>query len=201
MRRIVWRAALFAAMLSAGIGMAGAETAANGKSVAAEAARIDFSAGEVSEHTRSEKRTDGAENEKESIPPLVILPAEAEAEPEAEENAAIEEALILRAERIDDCLITYYCPCVRCNGSNAGRTATGTYMIPGATAAVDPAVIPLGSEVMLDFGDGELQYYRAADTGVRGNHIDLLLADHAEALERGAARATVWWIGPAEGAS
>lgn len=115
-------------------------------------------------------------------------------EPEEAENELIEEALLSRARRIDGCRVTWYCTCSRCNGSNAGKTASGMLPVPGVTCGVDPKVIPLGSDVLVDFGDGNLQYLRATDTGVHGNHIDILSHTHQEALELGTTTATVWWV-------
>ena len=46
----------------------------------------------------------------------------------------------------------------------------------GSTVAVDPSVIPLGAELLVDYGDGAgLRRYRAEDTGgaVKGNHKEL----------------------------
>ena len=65
------------------------------------------------------------------------------------------------------------------------------------TVSVDPDVIPLGTDVLVDYGDGEICYYRADDTGsgaVKGNHIDLCVGSHAEALQLGRRTATVYWI-------
>jgi 3D (Asp-Asp-Asp) domain-containing protein len=67
--------------------------------------------------------------------------------------------------------------------------------------AVDPAVIPLGSDVLVDYGDGGgLQYYRADDTGfgVDGKAIDFCVASHAEALQLGRRTATVYFVPPGE---
>ena len=53
---------------------------------------------------------------------------------------------------------------------NEGRTASGDQAGPDSVA-VDPSVIPLGSQIYID-GVG---YRRADDTGggVRGHHIDI----------------------------
>ena len=56
--------------------------------------------------------------------------------------------------------ITHYCKCTRCCGKNDGITATGTQATAGRTIAVDPKVIPLGTEVIIDG-----QSYIAEDTG------------------------------------
>lgn len=47
--------------------------------------------------------------------------------------------------------ITAYCGCEKCCGKTDRITATGTYAIEGVTIAVDPAVIPYGSEVDIYF--------------------------------------------------
>ena len=83
--------------------------------------------------------------------------------------------------------ITHYCNCEKCCGKWAnGRTATGTTPTEGRTIAVDPAVIPLGSEVRLN---GHI--YVAEDTGVHGKAIDVYVDDHGEALRLGLYRAEV----------
>ena len=52
----------------------------------------------------------------------------------------------------------------------------------GRTIAVDPEVIPLGSEVMID---GKV--YIAEDTGgaIKGNKIDLFVGTEADAIQYG----------------
>ena len=56
---------------------------------------------------------------------------------------------------------------------------------------MDPEVIPLGSTVIIDG-----QAYLVADTGgaVRGNHVDIAVATHQEALELGTRTAEVWVV-------
>ena len=58
--------------------------------------------------------------------------------------------------------VTHYChgPC--CNGKRWAykETASGTWPEEGRTVAVDPAVIPIGSEVLIN---GRI--YTAEDTG------------------------------------
>lgn len=121
---------------------------------------------------------------------------------EAEENRLIEEALLAAAHRIDDCEITYYCAERRPHicGTGDGITASGEEVAPGITCAVDPRVIPLGADVLVDDGSGELHYYRAADKGaaIKGNHVDLCVKTHAEALELGRKTATVYWVAQEE---
>ena len=117
-------------------------------------------------------------------------------EPEDYENEKIEAALLQRATRIDNVTVTHYDCCVECCGKADGITASGVRATPGVTVAVDPSVIPLGSDVLVDYGDGKIQYYRADDVGgaVKGNHIDLCVGSHEEALSLGVRTATVWWV-------
>lgn len=113
------------------------------------------------------------------------------------ENELIENALLAKASVIEDCTVSYYC-CEKYEhicGTGDGITFTGTEVYPGRTCAVDPSVIPLGSTVMVDYGDGEIHYYVAEDIGgaINGNHIDIAVATHDEALEMGIRTATVYW--------
>lgn len=116
---------------------------------------------------------------------------------EEPENELIEAALLASAHRLDNVTVTHYDCCVECCGKTDGITASGVRATPGVTVAVDPDVIPLGADVLVDYGDGMLHYYRADDTGsgVVGNHIDLCVADHQTAVQLGRRTATVWWTG------
>ena len=116
------------------------------------------------------------------------------------ENEKIEAALLAKAIRLDDVTVTHYDPCVKCCGKTDGITATGVPVTPYYTVAVDPELIPLGSEVLVDYGDGEIHSYRAEDVGggVKGKHLDLCVTDHTEALTLGVRQATVWFL-PTEG--
>lgn len=83
--------------------------------------------------------------------------------------------------------ITAYCGCAACCGWSTGITATGTKATEGRTISVDPAIIPLGSKVVIQFEDGTIHEYTAEDTGsaIKGRIIDLYFADHAEAWRFG----------------
>lgn len=98
---------------------------------------------------------------------------------------------------VHNCTVTYYCCEKREHvcGGGTGKTATGTDVTAGRSAAVDPNVIPLGAEILVDYGDGVLHSYVAEDTGsaVGGAHVDLAVATHDEALALGTTTATVWW--------
>lgn len=126
-------------------------------------------------------------------------------EPEEAENALIEEALLAKSHRIDNVTVTHYCICQQCCGKapnhpTYGITASGRRATPYVSVAVDPSLIPLGADVLVDYGDGEIHYYRADDTGsgVTGRHIDLCAGSHEEALQMGRRTATVYWVDPEE---
>ena len=133
-------------------------------------------------------------------PPVVATAAETAPatveEPEEAENELIEAALLARAHVIEGVTVTHYDCCIQCCGKDDGITASGRKATPGVTVAVDPNMIPLGSDVLVDYGDGEIHYYRADDTGgaVKGNHIDLCVGSHEEALQMGRRTATVYWV-------
>ena len=148
------------------------------------------------------KAIDGPQETRETVP--METPAEAESvvpapaiEPqEGFENERIEDALLSRSSVIDDCTVTFYCAekYPHICGTGDGIAYDGTPVIPWATCAVDPDVIPLGSTILVDLGDGEgLRYFRANDTGVKGDHIDICVPTHAEALRLGIQTSTVYW--------
>ncbi len=114
------------------------------------------------------------------------------------ENEKIEAALLARSHVIDECTVTFYCneQYPHICGTGDGIAADGTQVLPWATCAVDPSIIPLGSTVMIDLGDGEgTRTLVANDTGgaIKGNHIDLCVGSHEEALQLGRRTATVYW--------
>ena len=93
--------------------------------------------------------------------------------------------------------ITHYDVCSKCCGKTDGITASGAHATPYSTVAVDPSVIPLGAELLVDYGDGAgLRRYRAEDIGgaIKGSHIDLCVGSHAEAQQLGVKTATVYWM-------
>lgn len=84
--------------------------------------------------------------------------------------------------------ITHYCPCSKCCGKWAdGITATGTTAEEGRTIAVDPSVIPYGSEVIIRYENGTEGIYTAEDCGgaIKGNKIDVFMDSHQAALIEG----------------
>lgn len=118
-----------------------------------------------------------------------VLQTEADRQARAEQAAAYEAIGVY--QYIGECTITAYCPCEECCGRWAdGLTATGLPAGPGIVA-VDPEVVPLGSTVIIDG-----QKYLAADTGVRGKHVDICLSDHEATVEAGVRKAEAWVIAP-----
>lgn len=92
--------------------------------------------------------------------------------------------------------LTAYCPCSTCCGVWAENrpngivyTASGAVAEAGKTIAVDPDVIPYGTEVKIDG-----HTYIAEDTGgaIKGNKIDVYFDKHEEALKHGVKYAEVF---------
>lgn len=91
---------------------------------------------------------------------------------------------------------TFYCTCELCCGKTPehpayGITKSGTKVEEGRTIAVDPKVIPLGSEVIVDGNK-----YIAEDTGrlIKGNRIDIYISEHSRALELGRVNKEVYLV-------
>ena len=77
--------------------------------------------------------------------------------------------------------MTAYCSCEKCCGKWAdGYTATNTKATEGRTVAVDPNVVPLGTEIIISG-----KSYIAEDTGVKGRKIDVYFDSHETALSYG----------------
>jgi 3D (Asp-Asp-Asp) domain-containing protein len=115
------------------------------------------------------------------------------------ENEKIQNALIDKANRIDNVVVSHYCaekyPHI-CNAGEPYKTALGHDVVPGLTCAVDPNMIPLGSTVFVDYGDGVIYEYFASDTGgaIKDKRLDVAVDTHSYALQCGLKNATVWWI-------
>lgn len=104
---------------------------------------------------------------------------------------------LCRLPRMTSCTVSHYCceKYAHICGTGNGITASGAPVQAGVSVAVDPTVIPLGSTVYVDYGDGVVHTYIAHDTGgaVKGNHIDVAVETHAEASRLGLRKAIVWW--------
>lgn len=75
--------------------------------------------------------------------------------------------------------MTHYCPCRKCNGSNAGRTASGAPMSVGRTVATGRE-FPFGTRLLIN---GTI--YTVEDRGVPNGCVDILVGSHSEAYQRG----------------
>ena len=99
--------------------------------------------------------------------------------------------------------LTAYCSCETCcgqwalnrpvdeNGEPIVYTASGAVAEMGVTVAVDPDVIPMGTQIRIE----DLGTYTAQDTGnFSGNVIDIYFDDHNAARAFGRQDAEVWSI-------
>lgn len=77
---------------------------------------------------------------------------------------------------------TAYCPCKKCSDNWGDLTATGVRAKEGRTIAVDPSVIPYGTEVIINGNT-----YIAEDCGglIKGNKVDIYFDTHEETLKFG----------------
>lgn len=109
--------------------------------------------------------------------------------------AAVQAAVLSAAkppENLLVCDITGYCACCTPYAHMNQRdgkvlTASGRWVTIGEAVAVDPDVIPLGSTVTIGG-----KTYIAADTGVKGYVVDVLMS-HEEAHRAGVRRELVTW--------
>ena len=84
--------------------------------------------------------------------------------------------------------LTAYCPCTECSEEWGDMTSTGVRATENRTIAVDPKVIPYGSEVKINGAT-----YIAEDCGgaIKQNKIDIYFGNHEEAKEFGVKYAEV----------
>lgn len=89
--------------------------------------------------------------------------------------------------------ITYYCDELGshiCGGN--GITASGEQTVVGITAAADWSILPQGSKVYIEsVGFREIQ---DVGGGVQGNHIDVLVETHQDAIDLGTHDEGVWLL-------
>ena len=120
-------------------------------------------------------------------------------EPEDFENQKIETALLAKANVIEGCTVTWYTADTgdKKPGDPAyGITRSGMPVVEHLTCAVDPDVIPLYSDVFVQYADGTIEQLWATDTGVTGNAVDIYTPDYDYAIQCGRQSLTVWWVGP-----
>ena len=119
-------------------------------------------------------------------PAVQIIPPPAE-QPEPEEAAEPPPEVHV----IEECTVTWYTEdtCGKASDHPAyGITASGLQVEEGVTCAVDPEVIPLGAEIQVLFSDGTVGTFRATDTGVKGEWVDIYTPDYDYAIQCGLQR-------------
>lgn len=87
-----------------------------------------------------------------------------------------------------DVVATAYCPCEECSEGYGTMTATGVTATEGRTIAVDPKVIPYGTNVLIDD-----KLYVAEDCGglIKGNKIDIYFDSHSKVEKFGKQNLTI----------
>lgn len=115
-----------------------------------------------------------------------------EAEPEIVEEI-MEEIIIIEEpvtyNYMGEFTLTAFCPCVQCSGDWGTMTSTGTTAQAGRTIAVDPSVIPYGSEVIIN---GNTYVAEDCGGGIKSKRIDVYFDTHQEALNFGVQSADVY---------
>ena len=129
---------------------------------------------------------------------------------ETEEKSVVEKpeesqvVLESKKESLGEFKLTAYCSCEKCCGKwalnrpkdESGKDivygSTGEVLIAGTSIAVDPSVIPYGSQVEINGNT-----YTAHDTGgaIKGNRIDVYFDNHQDALNFGVQCEEVFLIG------
>ena len=126
----------------------------------------------------------------------VVEPTEVEVTEATEPTEVVEVVEVtepieqVKTNNLGEFLLTAYCACKKCCGEYSnGITATGTVATAGRTIAVDPNVIPYGTEVVINGNT-----YVAEDCGgaIKSNRIDIYFDTHSEALQFGVQYANVY---------
>lgn len=131
-----------------------------------------------------------------TVPPTEATEPETETEPVTEPTKAPTEETEPAEEwrSLGTYTLTAYCACQRCCGKAPGSpgygiTASGATAVAGVTIAVDPRVIPYGTEVKIND-----HIYIAQDTGgaINGSRIDVYFDNHQDAWNFGRQTAEVF---------
>lgn len=99
---------------------------------------------------------------------------------------------LIKEHHIPDVLLTAYeASEVSCGAYADGITKTGTHVVAGKTIAVDPNVIPLGSQVIING-----HTYIAEDVGgkINGHHIDIYMNTVSECMSFGKRYSDAVWL-------
>lgn len=99
-------------------------------------------------------------------------------------------------ERTDTCIgnytITYYCGCEKCCGKTDKITKLGTTATAGRTVGTDWNVLQPETKIYIE-GVGE-RIVEDTGGGIQGNHIDVYVDSHEEALQLGRATRKVYTV-------
>lgn len=124
-----------------------------------------------------------------------FVEADKKAADEIDVDKLVMDALLARCQKVEDCWVVGYAPELVDGWREEYRnerglylTASGAWCAPGYTVATDPEVIPTGATVII-----EGRIYTAADRGVKGKVIDVMVTPE-EALVYGARIADVYWF-------
>lgn len=109
---------------------------------------------------------------------------------EAEETSSVAHHLVSLGEY----KLTAYCACKKCcdkepTDPNYGITAYGYQATAGRTIAVDPKLIPIGTEVIIN---GHTYVTEDVGGAIKENRIDIYFNTHQEALDFGVQYADVY---------
>lgn len=117
-----------------------------------------------------------------------LAESEKEFAEQIEVEKIIKEEIFAQKKNAGTFELTAYCGCVNCCGKSDAITATGTRATQGRTIAVDPKVIPYGTEVVING-----HTYIAEDCGgaIGGNRIDIYFENHQDAINFGRQSANV----------
>lgn len=129
------------------------------------------------------ERLDTTKAQKVEFPPEAIevdssSPSDAETEIEGSGISTTKDSEEEKWESLGVWKTTGFCPCRKCNGKNAGKTASGAPMTPGRTVAVGN--LPFGTRLKINGKE-----YVVEDRGVHGHHVDILYGDHKTAWNHG----------------
>ncbi len=109
------------------------------------------------------------ETEPETEPPTVPVRTPATPEEPEEDPAPQRDGYTVT------CWVTAYCGCYSCSEGYGNMTATGRTARPNHTIAVDPSVIPYGTQVEIN---GITYTAEDCGGGVNGYSIDVYFAEH-----------------------
>lgn len=121
--------------------------------------------------------------------PYIEVITESEAVKTVSEETEQEQIEERKYESLGEFKLTAYCSCEKCCGIWAYNRpngivygAIGEELQEGYSIAVDPNVIPYGTEVVIND-----KIYKAQDCGgaIKGNRIDVYFNNHKDALEFG----------------